>query len=217
MRETYHISAIAGSSGNFILVLLRSFLQKEPIVYEFPEGHAHNLTYEVDLGLFLMTHVNPDWERIRTNDTKNNIIITITPNMYHRINANCYFKNVVPNSTPEYIRDYWESFPEVTTTLLECDIPNIPNEELNLVFSNASKKMKKVGYPFNESDVIPDDVKNKIYILNLHDIIHNKNIILETLSDFTQRPITEHIRQTYDNYLTAQQRLMPWLDDSVYY
>lgn len=219
MNETYYINAIPGACGNFIIILLQSLLEKNILgTFEFPNGNAHNLIdKKINVsGLYSYAHTEPDWEKIRNTDSNKNIIITVSKNMHHRIQANFYFKNIVPGSTPEYIRNYWESYPYVTDRLLGCDIPNIPNEELDLVFSNNIKRMNSVNYPFNDSDVMPYGVEDKINILKLHDIIHNKNIILEKLSEITQQPITDHIHQTYDNYLIAQKKLIPWLDDSEY-
>jgi hypothetical protein len=216
MDNIYTVNALAGSSGNFILVLLRCFLSNNTIPYEFPDGHAHYLTRETDLGLFQLFHTRPDWEKIRNTNSKS-ILITVSANMYERLQFNFYLKNIVSGGTTEDIRNYWESFPNFADNLLKYDMSNIPYHELVSTLSRSSEVMEKPEYPFNDSDIIPLDVRNNICVLKLHDIIHNKEIILNSLSEFIQRPITECIHQTYDNYLIAQQKLLPSMDDSEYF
>jgi hypothetical protein len=70
---------------------------------------------------------------------------------------------------------------------------------------------------FTRDFPIPEQYKNNIFHINVYDIIHNRDLVLELISKITNKPILPSIVQYYDAYLTKQEELvkthMPWLDD----
>ena len=244
-NETYIISFQPGCNGNFIAKLIWSILHSTyNVPFTFPEGHAHTLpTFKsskmakvhwglspsslevsrfysidrIDSGVCIfLDHNVPDWDNMfKTFPNAKNIIITLSPIMYRRQYANFYYKNVVRNNTPEFIKQSWKEFPGVTDDVLKCDILPIPDNILRNQFERSSKHQHPFSYPFNDDSIIPDQFQDKVFPIKLYDIIHNKNYVLTNLRKITQRGVPSHVYQTYDNYLNAQYNLIPWLDESI--
>ena len=59
------------------------------------------------------------------------------------------------------------------------------------------------------------DLESKIYRIDLYRIIHDHVNLLEDLSKWCGYTIVPECLPTYENYLKAQNELLPWLDDRL--
>ena len=239
-NETYLVGFPSGAGGNFIALLIWCLIHNDySTIIDFPFGHSHlfpNLDKNniakiyypaspttdlyadelIEPGVCLIIdHSLPDLTRlIKKFPNVKNIIITISPNMYHRVAANFYFKNIAQKDPLSEIEKYWMGVPGVTPDFFKYDLSNIPHFELNEKFNNvASSYHWHVGLFKDGATTYP---QNNAVSIRYYDLIHNKERVLETLSQITQRSISPYIHTVYENYLAAQRKLLPWLDDSGY-
>lgn len=237
-NETYAINFKPGCCGNFISAIIWSIVEHTYTTpLEFPQGNAHYrpmgkliseymLRPDPDIPMvdrievrdkntcLFLDHDPPDWDLLFAKfPNAKNIVVTSSTDMYPRIQANFYFKNVIGSTTDDEIKQYWENFPNVTEKFLSYDLRNIPENELAQILLNVQHHRCRYPYPFNDKDSIPETLKDKVFPLRLYDIIHSKELVLNTLSEILRRKVPPHVHQTYDNYLAAQHKLMPWLND----
>lgn len=67
-------------------------------------------------------------------------------------------------------------------------------------------KQKNSFLTFPEEQ-IPNDYPTQTFKIKCNDVIANKDLVLETLSVCTNRPITEKIDKFYSSYITMQEKL----------
>lgn len=183
----YQIHYVSGTCGRFIQSLVAQFLSCENFVMsEFNKGVP--LLVKIDSRVSSNNaHEAPNFELLKSNNLTI-IIITIDPSMYGRQSLNMYYKNLFAQEQ-----------------ILSID-------EIKKVYLSKIHTSRFI-YPFNEYDVISEDIKDKVCLIRLQDIYHNKEKVLEQLSLVTGKPVTKNIIQSYINYLNAQYELMPWYDD----
>jgi hypothetical protein len=73
---------------------------------------------------------------------------------------------------------------------------NSPDSEFSRRKINAIRKTSRI-YP-------PDIYKDRIFEIKFHDIYHNKETVLNTLSTITGKGISAAANESYDDYLLAQ-------------
>jgi len=238
-NETYLINFPSGAGGNFIALLIWCLINDHhSTVIDFPKGHSHlfpnlvktniakiyypaspNIDLYADENIgpgvcLIIDHSLPEDRLIKKFPNVKNIIITISSNMYHRVSANFYFKNIAQKDPLSEIEKYWAGVPGVNSDFLNYDLMNIPNFELNEKFNTVAS-----SYHWNVGlfkDGAATYSQNNVFSIRYHDIIHNKELVLEALSQITQRTIPPYLHGVYENYLTAQSKLLPWLDDSEF-
>lgn len=222
-KEIYLINYPFGMPGSFIEVLVKQFVQASFIDIDFPDGDSPDIVQESGI-IISSTHdytttrlLNPDigfeekywfhpyvvaeeiipvWDQLyKKYSNLKNILITIDHRMYKRYLLDSYVKkNLISNNAERWMND-------------------IQNHCLDESDSAWIWFTKSMYWPYRANDVIPEELAGKVYRLNLYDIIHNKEVVLDDLSVITNSPINSAITETYDNYLAAQVKLYPWLDD----
>lgn len=228
-NEIYLISYFHGTSGQFMGAMTQLFLAKRQFIINFPEdGTAEdvllppylnnqfrcNVDKDYDLlkhnffdkleplndkPFIIAEHPQPNWERFFSKfPNGRNLIIQLNEKMLYRQAANSYYKQKFKK-----IKD---------SILINQDLAKEAVEEKYRLFSRTQIKNEVIGYPYRDTDVIPS-MYDKIFIIHLYDLIHNKMKVLETLSKFTEKPINDIIIKSYENYLEKQKKLIPWLND----
>lgn len=229
-NKIYLISYFHGTSGQFIRAITHLFLAKYDKLLFFPsdgtaenlslpiyEGNecSYNLTYSynqlednffncitpLNNKLFLYAeHPPPDWETLFDNfPNGKNIIIQLNESMLYRQTVNSYYKQKFNG-----IKDVSSIDQVLAKKTVDSNFQK---------FGRTQIKNNVITYPYRDTDIIPEKYKDKIFLINLYDIIHNKTKVLETLSTATNKPITKKIEASYALYLERQRKLFPWLDD----
>ena len=222
-KEIYLISYPFGMPGRFIEVLVKQFAQSSFIDVDFPNGDAPNFIHESGViipnnhdyttDILLNTDIKfreklwfrpyvvaeekiPDWNQLYNKYSNlKNILITIDHRMYKRCLLDSFVKkNLISDNAEKWMND-------ILNNCLD------ESEPAWVWFS------KSMHWPYRAGDSIPEEYNGKVYRLNLYDIIHNKEAVLDDLSIITNSSINSAITETYDNYLAAQVKLYPGFDD----
>lgn len=241
-NETYLISFLGYTSGHFIKAMVRQFIEGDPNeILIFPsDGTAHRVTgfsnnipnnrirvnnlfchvspefNIVDHNLhdyikifnnepfIWQEHTPPNWQTLFEKfPNAKNIIIQSSEKSLLRLLANIHYKQL---QLPEYQTKLLETFSDFNSIDHEYYVKNIYKN-----YSNQSNEIYK--YPYHVNDVIPIEYSDKIYRLDLYDIIHNQDKVLNLLSIVTGKPCLPNFIVNYNSYLDSQKRLIPWLDD----
>ena len=152
-------------------------------------------------------HPAPNWEKIfaKFPNTKN-IIIKVSDDMILRTIANSHYKQLGGSNYDERMNEggicvdtlnHEEYVRQIWSDLTHLD------EFIELRFS----------YPYRSHHIIPEQYKDRVYEIELYDIIHNKQKILGVLETVTGIKALPNVHQAYDTYLENQRKLIPWLDD----
>lgn len=241
-NETYLISFLGYTSGHFIKTMVRQFIEGNPNeILTFPsDGTAHKvegfingisntnircgkLFYRVPQNYIILEHNLHEYIQIFNNEpfiwaehtppnwktlfekfpNAKNIIIQSSEKSLLRILANVHYKQL---QLPEYQKELLKTF---------SNLDYIDHESwVKKIYENyISKSNQLYKYPYHLNDSIPYEYTNKIYPLDLHDIIHNQDKVLDLLSNVTGRPCLPNFTINYNSYLDSQKKLIPWLDD----
>ena len=172
--------------------------------------------------LILYDHVVPNLDELFTKyPLCKNIVIEIDKRTSNRVQGNLFFKTLVENFPKSLER--WKKIQQEHSYLNEYDDPN----DLPIELSERYIKQFSSHWPlpntafFTSSYNIPEQYKENIFYINVYDIIHNRDMVLETLSKITNKPILTSIIEYYNAYLAKQEELvkthMPWLDENGHY
>lgn len=147
------------------------------------------------------------------------IIITCEDDDIPRILGNIYFKNICEAVAQGDI-SVWLTFKETNKIFEKYNHPKeVPN---NIIEEYINQPLYPMGFVlpysfFTPPIVIPNQHKESILLITMHDIFYNQSQILTQISKFIDAPITPYAKKFYDNYLTKQDELviehMPWLND----
>lgn len=245
--ETYIINWPAGASGSFIASLVAHFVHddfnsvvsdngnshsgKDQIVnnwYIYPDIFARSYTIDQthlyiaprdDTKPFILfDHVIPEWDQLSYQYPKfKNIRVTITPNEVIRMFGNLFFKQFVEEYKPnDPTHERWLNVKQFHPYLAKFDRPDEVDEE-NIKRYLEDCANYHIPEQWTEDCILPEQYKDKITLVKFYDVIYNKDKVLETISDITEKPITDKIEDFYQAYLEKQQKLvntrMPWLND----
>lgn len=244
---TYGVTWMGGSCGAFITSLVYQFLNVSLSKYQFSKyGNAHSVAlddcernwrsvdgklyeqtepiYKIINPLFksrpliLFGHLIPDFDGLFYKYPRcKQIIVTVDNRMVERMNGNFFFKTVCetfPGSIPQ-----WEIIKNTHPYLAEYEDPRtLPIDVAREYIINCSHQWPLQGAEFfTDEYLIPDEYVSKVIRIKLYDLIHNQNVVLETLSAATESEIRPDIIKYYQSYLDTQSELvktkMPWLDD----
>jgi len=178
--------------------------------------------------IFFNEHPEPDWARLFDifPNTKN-ILIQRDIRTLIRVQANFHFKIYLPEFKNNRDKissgatdQYWRFMQQHNPSLQNYSIANAPGDELLKGLELFTKFLKDTGDPFDKlcgkyssSYRIPDEYSDKVVAINYYDVIHNPELVLDTISKFIDYPITDAVVESYNSYLKQQTVLMPWLDD----
>ena len=120
------------------------------------------------------------------------IYITSTPEDHPRLRANwlikARFSAKVANFADPYVQDR--------------RIIDMTPEQIKRAIYNVQTTF--ITFP---EDEIPNDYPDSIIKIKCNDVLVNKNLVLEQLSQITGKPIPEKLHDFYDRYLEAQEKL----------
>ncbi len=166
----------------------------------------------------LYDHVVPNLDDLFTKyPLCKNIVIEIDERTVNRVQGNLFFKTLVQEfpmslavwEDTQNKHPYFKDYPDPR------DVPVELSERYIKQFGNNWPLLDAEF--FTNSFPVPEQYKNNVFYINVYDIIHNRDIVLETLSNITNKPIVPSTIQYYDAYLVKQEELvkthMPWLDD----
>lgn len=150
-------------------------------------------------------HCKPNWKRLfnRFPNTKN-IIIQIGENTLLRQVANSYYKQKYKSI---------ENLNDINHTEAENEVRRRFNLRTNYNTQTTNYLNKAIGVPYTDTFTIPEELKHNVFTLQLYDIIHNKEKVIETLEIVTNKKAFNNLILSYDSYLKRQVDLMPWLND----
>lgn len=168
--------------------------------------------------LILYDHVVPNLDDLFTKyPLCKNIVIEMDERTINRVQGNLFFKTLV-QEFPKSLT-VWEDLQHKHSYFKDYPDPrDVPVELSERYIKEWSRCWPFADVEFFMNDFpIPEKYKNNLFHINVYDIIHNRDIVLETLSNITNKPIVPSIIQYYDAYLAKQEELvkthMPWLDD----
>jgi hypothetical protein len=174
--------------------------------------------------IFFNEHPEPDWARLFDifPNTKN-ILIQRDIRTLIRVQANFHFKIYLPEFKRNGAEDtdqYWRSMQQHNPNLQNYNIDNAPGDELlkgiecyTRVLLDTGDSFDRLCGKYNALCPIPDEYSDRVVAINYYDVIHNPELVLDTISKFIDYPITDAVVESYNSYLKQQTVLMPWLDD----
>jgi len=164
-------------------------------------------------------HYFPDFNKVyaRYPNTKL-LIIGYDKHMAVRLHANRYYKTIDRphrklKHTIDQERKIWESDPARTGKLKDLDIYNFPEWAVK-EYAEKHSELDTNHIAFSMPAPFPD-LESRIHRINMYQIIHDHENLLEDLSDWVGCPIPPETLATYKNYLASQKELLPWLDDRL--
>jgi hypothetical protein len=244
---TYAITWMGGSCGAFITSLVYQFVEVSVNKYKFSQyGNAHDVAlkqceknwtsisdkrYEdnepiyktinplfKNRPLILFGHLIPDFDGLFYKyPLCKQIIVTVDENMVQRMNGNFFFKTICDTFPGSDIQ--WKNIKNTHQYLQEYADPRIlPVDVAQEYIINCSHSWPLQGAEFFTDDFsIPDKYVDNVTKIKMHDLIHDPDKVLQTLSSVTGSEIRPDIVEYYQNYLDKQSELvktkMPWLDD----
>lgn len=131
--------------------------------------------------------------------------------------VNMYKKEGVPTGIPDVAQEFYELNPNL-------QVPNVDkpqflkdnhfslfvseyiNSKLNCTWNNMNEQFDK------QYNMLPEEVKGKIFKLNYNDIMHDMPKVLSLLSQLTGKNITPNIVDSYKKYVDNQQLPQKYLD-----
>lgn len=245
--ETYLINWPAGASGSFLASLVAHFVNEDfhsslsangnshdgknviaenwkldpenfTKIYTVEPTHLHIEPRYEDRPFILFDHVLPDWELLFAQFPKfKNIRVTISPNEVIRMFANLFFKQFVEHySLGNPTHNYWVQTQGYYPYLKKYNSPkDVDLETVRRYLEDSSTY--DIPDCWRDECELPDQYKDKIYLIRFYDIIHNRDLVLEKISQITSRPITDKVLEFYNDYIEKQDELvkskMPWLND----
>ena len=180
------------------------FLAVDPLISSYP--------------LILYDHVVPDLDELFTKyPLCKNIVIEIDKRTSNRVQGNLFFKTMVQEFPGSL--ESWKKLQQEHSYLNKYDDPNdVPIEVSKRYIKQFGSNWPLMNAEFFTSSYnIPEQYKENVFHINVYDIIHNRDLVLESISKITNKPILPSIIQYYDAYLAKQEELvkahMPWLHD----
>lgn len=234
MRDAYIVTFAAGSAGTFIASLVYVWLddRKIPLLYsQYGDAHGseiytenwNKLGKEVYQATQVFTKVGPLNTNkpfvVRQHFTFNasyakekypsylNIKVTIHPRDKELLGAFKFFKIILRDYNLKN-SIYWDDLKEE-----DIDPNELSGDKLKYYCDKVALRI------FNsEFNCTPNKEDQNVFhrvTISFHDIIYNKNKILDILSERLEKPINPIVVQTYDNYLNANRNLIrykcPWI------
>ena len=138
----------------------------------------------------------------------------------NRVQGNLFFKTLV-QEFPKSLT-VWTDLQNKHPYFKEyADPKDVPVELSERYIKEWGRRWPFVNVEFFMNDFpVPEQYKNNLFHVNVYDIIHNRDIVLDTISKITNKPILPSIVEYYDAYLEKQEELvkthMPWLDDKYF-
>jgi hypothetical protein len=169
--------------------------------------------------LILYDHLVPNLDELFTKyPLCKNIVIEMDKRTVNRVQGNLFFKTIV-QEFPKSLK-VWEDLQRKYPSYFKeyADPKDVPVELSERYIREWGSRWPFPNVEFFMADyAIPEQYKNNLFHINVYDIIHNRDLVLETISKITNKPILPNIIQYYDAYLAKQDVLvkthMPWLDD----
>lgn len=242
----YLINFLGGSSGAFLTSLVCQIVDKpiddQDIIFG-SNGDSHDLSdlhtgnSSIQGGQYDMTDI-PQYIVKRPKDPNRplvmldhcipvyddlysifpeckNIVITVPKSMYIRLCGNMFFKNTI-SGYPGNIK-FWQEQLRLLPYLNNIENPiDVPLDVAQKYITDYAKGFK-TGDFYSPEFITDEKYKKHVCRINFYALIHNPDIVLDQLSNITEKPILpEHIN-FYTRYLEKQQEMvsrnMPWLDD----
>lgn len=172
----------------------------------------------------IVVHMPPDFEKVYSRFPNAKIIvISYTIDDIPEIISNNLLKNgieyFVDNTSdipinPDVIflkKRYKEKFKQ---DFAGQEIPIDVKKEFFLEYSNILGP--KIKSTFYTNPIVPDKYKDRVLILPFHEMMHDKNKVLDKISKITGRTIKDTMVSFYDDYLMGRADLiknhMPWVN-----
>lgn len=152
-------------------------------------------------------HSPPNWELMFSKFPRTkNILIKVSDDMILRVLANSHYKQL---DNPVYIKKLQDS---------GIDVYNMGHQGVvQLTYETMVQADERIDdmflYPFRSKHIVPKEYSDRVYEIELYDIIHNKEKVLDILERVTGIKPHENVYLSYENYLNKQRELIPWLDD----
>jgi hypothetical protein len=168
--------------------------------------------------LILYDHLIPNLDELFTKyPLCKNIVIEMDKRTVNRVQGNLFFKTLV-QEFPKSV-EVWKNLQNKHPYFKDYTDPkDVPIELSERYIREWGSRWPFPNIEFFMADyVIHEQYKNNLFHINVYDIIHNRDLVLETISKITNKPILPNIVKYYDAYLAKQDELvktqMPWLDD----
>jgi len=208
--DFYMVSYMNGTSGSFISSLICDFLYGVDNTKFTEEGEAHN-------------RLTRCWYNLKINGNKQR--------EFFLINSYPPYEIVMPLHplNPLVVNTHWfpdfeklfSIYPKAKPIIITYNVADIPRIKGNFYFKHLAK------FGTNHDSIInfplfiefKDDYNivspKPYYTIAMHDILYNKDKTLNLLSEITNRPITDEIKNIYNEYLKKQEMLVeqkiPWI------
>lgn len=190
--------------------------------WRYPNLYNH-ITILEDPAL-LVVHVVPDFEKIYSKfPNAKTIVISYTIDDIPEIVSNSLLKNGLEyfvdkalgmpvNADVIFLKNRYNK--KFNQDFVGQEIPFDIKKEFFLDYINLLGP--KIKSTFYTDPIVPDKYKDRVLILPFHEMMHDKNKVLDQISKITGRPIKDTVVSFYDDYLMGRADLiknhMPWVN-----
>lgn len=149
------------------------------------------------------------------------LIITVSQKMLPRMFANFYYKCIDRPLRPQSVIDKfviaWNKLPARRGLIKNLPLFNMPQWAVQELVQNQTD-----DWPCDPIDYQPiwrpetrydTEIESTIWRVDLWRIMHDSEQLLEELAAWVDQPVNDIARATWQNYLSRQQELLPWVED----
>lgn len=208
-KKTILINYLHATCGHFIQTLLYQLSTQNPnqIVKFKDNGTAADSIDLWSIKTNICVHSNhnaPDWEEMfKENPGAINIIIQVDERTILRMWANSHYKQLEHEFYQKLLLNSGFDFKNM-------DHEAYVRQKTYFYFSGSHNT---VIFPFRYGDVVPKQYSDRVHVISLYDIIHNKDLVISTLEKIVGVIALPVLYETYAIYLENQKKLIPWLDE----
>jgi len=164
--------------------------------------------YEKEFDFNRMELINPNIKYLNVLIEESDLIKLETNHFFKRT---IFVDDITLPNIAQYFYFYGKIYNKPLKRLSDVSVSESENLIKIVVESGKEDLLKK----YNDMLKTPEEFQNRIYTINFNDIYHNKDFVLDVLSEMTELPIPEVVRQNYDLYIENQNILLdqkaPWL------